>query len=63
MNRLTRLCLMIALCALAAADQGPSAAELAAIEKKQLYGRVEELALRRPNEAAAQLRGWLTEES
>jgi flagellar M-ring protein FliF len=42
---------------------GPSSAELAAVEKKALQGRVEEIAQSRPSDVAAQLRGWLAAES
>jgi flagellar M-ring protein FliF len=42
---------------------GPSSAELQAVEKRALQGRVEEIATSRPSDVAAQLRGWLSAES
>ena len=37
----------------------PSQGEIHAAEKKALQARVEEIALNRPSDVAAQLRGWL----
>ncbi len=42
---------------------GPSSAELQAVEKRALQGRVEDIATSRPSDVAAQLRGWLSAES
>jgi flagellar biosynthesis/type III secretory pathway M-ring protein FliF/YscJ len=39
---------------------GPSEAELSGQKKKQLQGRIEEIATNRPSDVAMQLRGWLS---
>jgi flagellar biosynthesis/type III secretory pathway M-ring protein FliF/YscJ len=42
-----------------ASYNAPSQGEIHAAEKKALQGRVEEIAMNRPSDVAAQLRGWL----
>jgi flagellar biosynthesis/type III secretory pathway M-ring protein FliF/YscJ len=42
-----------------ASYNAPSQGEIHAAEKKALQGRVEEIAMNRPADVAAQLRGWL----